>query len=68
MPMPEGRMRVTPIFPQHLISEKLVPLAKDGGGPISTAWDIQSQAEQLPNYFLNLHQPPILIAVTQLFC
>jgi hypothetical protein len=28
--MPEGRMRATPILLQHLIREKLVPLAKDG--------------------------------------
>jgi hypothetical protein len=34
MPVPEGRMRAIPILPQHLIRENLVPLAKDGGGPI----------------------------------
>jgi hypothetical protein len=33
MPMPEGRMRVTLILPQHLIREKLAPLAPDGGQP-----------------------------------
>ena len=51
MPVPEGRMRATPILPQHLICEKLAPLAKDGGGPIPT-WGIQSQVG-----------PPILMAV-----
>ena len=33
MPVPEGRMRATPILSQHLIREKLVPLARDSGGP-----------------------------------
>ena len=36
MPVPEGRMRVTPILPQQLIREKLAPLARDGGGPAMT--------------------------------
>jgi hypothetical protein len=31
LPMPEGRMRATPILLQHLIREKLVPLAILGG-------------------------------------
>jgi hypothetical protein len=40
MPVPEGRMRATPILPQHLIREKLAPLAKDSGGPSPLAlWE-----------------------------